>query len=64
MRSVDGGYGVRVRSGMEGAAIDALARVDASLQRGDTVNLNVSDVWAGLTLAKVVHVLDEIMTGV
>jgi hypothetical protein len=64
MRSINGGYGVRVRSGMEGAAIDALARVHASLQHGDTVNLDVSNVGAGLAAAKVIHVLDGVVAGV
>ena len=49
---------------MEGAAVDALARVHAPLQRGDTVNLNVSDVGVGLAAAKVVRVLDKVVAGV
>jgi hypothetical protein len=49
---------------MEGVAIDALARVHASLQRGDTVNLDISNVGAGLAAAKVVHVLDGVVAGV
>ena len=64
MGSIGGGYGVRVRSGMEGTAVDSLAGVCAVLQRGDTVNLDVSDVGAGLTSAKVICILDGVVAGV
>ena len=53
-----------MRAGMEGAAIDSLTRVYAALQHGDTVNLDVSDVGADLTPAKVVRVLDRVVAGV
>jgi hypothetical protein len=64
MGSVGGGYGVGVRLGMEGVAVDSLAGVCASLQRGDTVNLDVSDIGADLTSAKVICVLDGVVAGV
>jgi hypothetical protein len=48
---------------MEGVAIDPLARVHASLQHGDTINLDVSDVGAGLAPTKVICVLDGVVAG-
>jgi len=64
MRPVDSGYGFIVGASMEGAAIDSLVRVHTPLQRGDTVNLDVSDVGAGLTLTKVIRILNRVVAGV
>jgi hypothetical protein len=64
MRPVDGGYGVIVGASMEGAAIDSLARVHTPLQHRDTVNLDISDVGAGLAPTKVIHILNGVVAGV